>query len=50
MAVTGQVKGLDKPLVAKADKTPIFTTFNPYQNTNLYSKNKCFLTLETNIK
>lgn len=50
MAVTGQVKGLDKPLVAKADKTPIFTTFNPYQNTNLYSKNKCLITLETNKK
>lgn len=50
MALTGQLKSLNKPLVVKADKTPIFTTFNPCQNTNIYSKNKCLLILETNKK
>lgn len=50
MAITGQVKSINKPLEVKTDKTPIFTTFNPCQNTNFYSKNKCLLILETNKK
>jgi len=50
MAITGQVKSINKPLEVKTDKTPIFTTFNTCQNTNVYSKNKCLLTLETNKK
>lgn len=50
IAITGQVNSLNKPLVVKADKTPIFTTFNPCQNTKFCSKTECLLTLETNTK